>query len=100
MRDRRASVRRALRYPARIDFADGNAWWDCSLRDISEGGAKLAFRGPDAMPEEFFLLLTLGGESARRCRVVWRDDDHLGVLFLGTAAPRPPVDALAAPLDC
>ena len=83
--ERRKSPRRQLRYPARLDLGADNPRWDCTLQDISEGGAKLKLRGPDNLPEEFNLLLAIGPKTSRRCKLVWRTEDTIGVRFLGAA---------------
>ncbi len=83
--DRRKSPRRKLRYPARIDLGGDNPRWDCTLQDISEGGAKLQLIGPDVLPQEFNLLLAMGPKTSRRCKLVWRSEDYIGVQFLGAA---------------
>lgn len=83
--ERRKSARRPLRYPARLDFGPDSPRWDCTLQDISEGGAKLALSGPDTVPDEFNLLLAIGPKTSRRCKLVWRNDEYLGVQFLGAA---------------
>ena len=72
------SPRRDVRYPARIDAIDGFAL-PCMLVDISQTGARLLATGTDQIPGEFTLLL---GTAVRKCRVVWRNDPHVGVQFL------------------
>jgi PilZ domain len=76
--NQRRSPRRNVRYPARIDAIDGTAQ-SCTLVDISETGARLIATGTDQIPGEFTLLL---GGAFRKCRVVWRNEPHLGVQFL------------------
>ena len=76
--NQRKSPRRNVRYLARIDAIDGSAQ-SCTLVDISQTGARLLATGTDQIPGEFTLLL---GTAVRKCRVVWRNDPHVGVQFL------------------
>jgi hypothetical protein len=77
--ERRRIPRRQVKIPARIDL--GGTIRECTVVDISELGAKLAVEAPADLPDHFMLLLTPSGHPARRCRVAWRSDEHLGVEF-------------------
>jgi hypothetical protein len=44
-------------------------------------GARLALQEPQKAPTEFTLLLTPSGCPSRRCRLVWRGAEHVGVEF-------------------
>lgn len=59
----------------------------CALSDISETGARLDVDKPDAVPDRFVLLLSDSGSVRRRCRVVWRKAQQIGVTFEGRLAP-------------
>jgi len=75
----RKSPRRNVRYPAKIDVGDGSAAHACNLSDISATGARLTAAAAQELPDEFTLQL---GAVRRKCRVVWRSDNQLGVQFL------------------
>jgi hypothetical protein len=79
--ERRRIPRRAVNIPARIEA--GGTVHACTVVDISELGAKLAVELPDALPDWFTILLSPSGHPARRCRVVWRSGENVGVEFLG-----------------
>ena len=50
------------------------------LLNISKSGANLL--AEDAVPAEFTLYLTRDGQVQRRCRVVWRSDESIGVSII------------------
>lgn len=54
---------------------------NCTIRDLSEGGARLALENTAAVPHEFCLLFVAENEM-RDVRVVWRRPDQMGVEFL------------------
>ena len=53
----------------------------CVVRNLSQAGARLALRAPQNVPDKFQLLFDSDG-SVRQCRVVWRQETHVGVAFL------------------
>jgi hypothetical protein len=53
---------------------------DCSVRDISGTGAKLLCPDPDALPDEFRLVLT-AERQMRDVKVMWRKPGIIGVQF-------------------
>jgi hypothetical protein len=73
-RAKRASVRRA----ARISFARQKI--NCLVYDFSAKGAAIEAPNPDAIPDDFRLVMEM--ESLDRpCRVVWRRKSKIGVQF-------------------
>jgi hypothetical protein len=65
---------------ARIVFNAGNSTIDCTVRNLSAGGAKLDVASVVGIPNSFDLLV---GEQLRACRVAWRSLKQLGVEFQG-----------------
>lgn len=57
---------------------------DCTVRDISEGGARLACHQAGFLPEEF-LLVFLTARTMRQVRVIWRRLNEIGVQYLSDA---------------
>jgi hypothetical protein len=57
----------------------------CTVRDISETGARLRIEGSMTVPDTFELIIELDGLEAP-CQAVWRKGGEVGVKFL--AAPR------------
>lgn len=53
---------------------------ECTVHDISIGGAKLEVETPIAIPDSFDLLID--AENAKQhCHVVWRRERRIGVAF-------------------
>jgi len=78
---RRQHERREFSYAARVDFQDGSSPKLCMIVDISEGGARLRLKAPQAAPEMIKLLLATGG-GTRLCQVRWRSSSEIGVQFV------------------
>jgi PilZ domain len=74
--------RRALRHrvlkSATIEF-DGGAH-SCAVRNLSAAGAALDVPYALAIPHEFTLVMETG-QLNRRCRVIWRKENRLGIMF-------------------
>jgi hypothetical protein len=83
--DRRASPRQALGRDVLICSEDGKALGACHLCDVSASGARLSItsRVLGKLPEEFILVLAKQAKVHRRCRIVWRGHDEIGVRFIG-----------------
>lgn len=54
---------------------------DCTVRNLSSGGASLRLHGPTALPELFRLKISDGG-AVRRVRKCWHFNNDVGVEFL------------------
>lgn len=86
---RRTSRHRVLK-EGKIVMLNNWSVVDCSVRDLSETGARIRCKDQRAVPSEFKLLM-LADNRIRDARVVWRKDDQLGLQFTGewkTAPPR------------
>jgi hypothetical protein len=58
---------------------------DCIVRNLSAGGACLQVESTEDLPEEFLLKILV--ENLRRvCRIAWRSQDRMGVVFCETRA--------------
>ena len=77
----RKSVRRRFSQYAMLYSVTGTAVCNCIIRDISDGGAKLAVAAAAKAPDELVLVLSRAGTIRRKCRVVWRSETHIGVAF-------------------
>ena len=90
IKEKRKSVRQAMRHPAWIGLGEGSALRGCVVTNISETGARLELEHPDQLPTIFNLLLSGRGGMYRRCCVVWRSEDQIGVRFekIRAGAPR------------
>ena len=54
----------------------------CIVCNLSEGGAKLMIEEPTALPAEFVLFLRPDSPIGRRCHVIWRIENKIGVRFV------------------
>ena len=79
--DRRSSVRKKVLRAARVFFNDRQNLIDCTILDISDGGAKLEFASRHVLPRTFDLQMQNG--TIHRCEVRWAKDNFFGVRFLG-----------------
>lgn len=72
------------KYPRRKIGLDACVTWPrpvpCTISDISATGARLTTDYMDLLPNEFDLALN--ADIMRKCRVVWRKENQVGVKFL------------------
>jgi PilZ domain len=52
----------------------------CVVRNLSSLGACLEVQGTFAIPPEFDFALST--QPVRTCKIIWRDDKRLGVMFI------------------
>jgi hypothetical protein len=79
--EQRKAVRRPVHLPAKIDAGQGSPMRDCTLVDISDLGARLAINHAENVPDVFAIFLSPFARPFRKCRLVWRKDEHVGVEF-------------------
>ncbi len=81
--DRRAHPRVAASYRARAFYGPDNGLWaDCTITDLSQGGARLKIASIYPLPGRF-MLLQLDGGLVYEARLRWRRGDLTGVAFDG-----------------
>ncbi len=85
--DSRKHRRIELNYVAQILTAAAEPICDCALMDVSQGGARIAVLAMEMVPQEFLLRFS-STDVSRRCRVVWRKDDEIGVVFVNVDAAK------------
>ena len=79
MDERRKAPRRQVKKSATI-LLGGNGKIICAVRDVSKTGAGLDVAGDVSLPGVFKIVLEM--ETAqRRCRMIWRNENRLGVVF-------------------
>lgn len=85
--EKRKGTRRTVVQPVAILRSDGTFVCECTLRDVSDGGARIAITVkpgtavPDIAPE-FILSLTRRGNLIRYCETIWRRENEIGVRFV------------------
>jgi hypothetical protein len=78
MEEHRIAPRHRILKAGTIEFSGTKI--DCLIRNISVTGAALQINSPLWFPDAFRLVTTSDG-SDRLCRVVWRDERRVGVIF-------------------
>jgi hypothetical protein len=79
MVERRTSQRNRVLKAATISFNQGGGI-DCTVRNLSTTGASLEVASLFGIPDDF--ILTIRGDHVQHpCRVVWRKQKRLGVIF-------------------
>ena len=56
-------------------------WIECTIVDVSEGGARVEVGGL-AVPDVFGLAFTARGEVFRVCSLIWRQGELVGARFV------------------
>jgi hypothetical protein len=82
--EKRLAPRRNANIEAVIRF--GTSRVSCSIRNVSDGGAKLELSSVRGVPNTFDLLVP--NHVPQPCRVAWRSLKELGVSFTGPTAIR------------
>ena len=78
--ERRGYRRDPIVAPARIVLANGR-YYDCTTENLSLSGARLTLPGVNLLPKEFEVVVP-ERHISRQARLVWRDQDSIGVQFL------------------
>jgi hypothetical protein len=77
-----------------MHFAGCEGVHACCVRDVTNLGAGIRFNGLDIVPLEFGISFD-NFRTVRRCRLIWRDGDFVGVTFESWA----PIAATHFPAD-
>jgi hypothetical protein len=78
MGDGRRAPRHRVLKAGTIAFGGGGI--TCTARNLSDTGAALDVTSPVGIPDSFILVLDT--ETAQRpCRVVWRKEKRIGIVF-------------------
>ncbi|MBB4366177.1 hypothetical protein GGD66_007914 [Bradyrhizobium sp. CIR48] len=74
-------------FTANIMAFDGSWQRACTVKDVSDTGARLIVDASDhgLPPKEFFLVLSATGLAYGRCEVAWVNGTEAGVTFLKQA---------------
>jgi hypothetical protein len=78
MSENRTSPRHRVLNAGNIVFGGGAI--DCTVGNLSEAGAALEVASPIGIPEKFTLLMPADGQQFQ-CRVIWRKERQIGVMF-------------------
>ena len=87
--DRRKDGRRVLDQPCWIDAGPGQPPNKGQLCNVSPSGAKLICTDSVELPNEFNLYMTHDGSVGRKCKVVRRAENEIGLRFVSRKVPKP-----------
>ena len=79
--ERRLVPRQRVLRGGRMVFNNASSTINCTLRNISDAGARLDVASVLGFPESFDLKLE--GQPSRSCEVVWRSPEAIGIAFTG-----------------
>jgi hypothetical protein len=82
MDDKRKVPRRRVLKEGKIVYADGLRVLDCTIRDISDSGARLLIASTIGLPDTFQLYEKSSG-TLYPCSIAWRQANAIGVHFEG-----------------
>lgn len=85
--EKRHVHRRRTLKEAKVVLTDWTAI-DCTMRDVTEEGAKLVFGDAFQLPEEVRILV-VSGNTLVPARVLWQRGLSAGVMFTGPEEPAP-----------
>jgi len=83
-KERRNSLRMRTLQPAFIALEEWSSKISCTVRNTSDGGARIRLERPLALPEYFLIKITVSG-SFRRVRKCWHVNDEIGIEFCDEA---------------
>lgn len=82
--EKRRHPRRRVLKSGKIAFNGRHSVFDCTVRNLSDGGALLLFPRPPVLPAAFELRLEDG--TIHECRQAWQSMTAMGVAFLDPVA--------------
>jgi hypothetical protein len=85
--DRRGGRRARTLKGGRIVFNGGYSSFECTVRNLSDGGALLKFGDVLGIPNHFELETEMG-KPRRKCTVRWRSGTLMGISFDDDVAER------------
>ncbi len=83
MNDRRKNTRSRTLLGGVIAFNQRQSTLSCTVRDLTEQGARIVFDGTALLPDVFDLTITRR-ETTVRARTIWRGTDTAGIAFTDT----------------
>jgi hypothetical protein len=81
LNDSRAHPRFKTRLAGRLLSLDGRCNYDCTITDVSEGGARAASHAVGLVPARIFLFVARTSDLFE-CEVRWRRDGEIGLRFI------------------
>jgi hypothetical protein len=86
--DRREHLRSTVKdHPCWVRADSESGLRECCLTNISKSGATIILDGRVAIPDTFELYFVQSGTIGRKCRAIWREENKIGLQFMGWIAP-------------
>jgi len=79
---KKRQARKSLQQPGWITLEGGFAARRCVVRDMSSTGAKITIDDPNMLPAKLRLAFARDARTGRKCEVVWRRGNSVGVKFV------------------
>ena len=86
--EQRTTKRQRVLKKGLIVLANNSSTIDCTIRNMSDEGAKILCGDQYAVPNEF-RFVTLSDNLVREAKVIWRRGDQIGISFSGGTRPLP-----------
>lgn len=83
--ERRPKPRRRVLLGGRVVYQNGDRHFDCSIRDISESGARITLKPGVPIPSSVYLIDTRS-RIVHEAKVMWNNGREAGLQFLNTFA--------------
>jgi hypothetical protein len=80
MLEKRQVQRTRVLKGAKIILDNRSSLFDCTVRNLTNLGASVHLASSVGIPDVFALSFDFG-RSSRRCRVIWRTENKIGVAF-------------------
>jgi hypothetical protein len=87
--EKRKEQRRPLDHQCWLDAGPDHPPIACRFLDVSKSGAKIICADPALIPTEFNLYFTRVGKVGRKCIVMWRNGNELGLHLASRNVPKP-----------
>jgi hypothetical protein len=78
--ERRSIGRTRINRSASLFFVGQTGVLSCCVRDVTNQGAGVQLDGLNVMPTDFDLSFD-NFRTTRKCRMIWRDGDFVGIAF-------------------
>jgi hypothetical protein len=83
--ERRPKPRKRVLFGGRVSYLDGTQHFDCSIRDLSETGARITLKPGLPIPSKVYLIDTRN-RTAHEAKVVWNNGREAGLEFVTSFA--------------
>jgi hypothetical protein len=79
---KKREARKSVSQSGWITLEGGFAARQCVVKDLSATGAKVTIDDPNSLPAKLRLAFSRDARTGRRCEVVWRRGNSVGVKFV------------------